>query len=64
MTFSDYLTMYRLEKAKSLLSDPARSVSGIAAGVGFSNVSYFTKLFRLQNGQSPQSFRKDICNLF
>lgn len=64
MTFSDYLNMYRLEKAKSLLSDPARSVSGIAAEVGFSNVSYFTKLFRLQNGQSPQSFRKDICNLF
>ena len=62
MTFGDYLNMYRLEKARSLLEDPARSISGIAAEVGFSSTSYFTKLFRQQNGQPPQAFRNSICN--
>ena len=57
MPFSSYLNMYRLEKAKGLLADPSRSVAGIAAEVGFSDLSYFTKLFRLQNGEPPQKFR-------
>jgi len=56
--FSDYLNMYRLEKAKSLLSKLELSVTDIAYEVGYDSPSYFTKIFRLQNGVSPRKFRE------
>lgn len=63
MNFSEYLNMYRLEQAKRLLNDPALSISQIAGEAGFSDLSYFTKQFRLQNGEAPQKFRKHHCDL-
>jgi len=56
--FGDYLNMYRLEKAKSLLNKSELSVTDIAYEVGYDSPSYFTKIFRLQNGVSPRKFRE------
>ena len=56
--FSDYLNMYRLEKAKSLLLKSELSVTDIAYEVGYESPSYFTKIFRIQNGVSPRKFRE------
>ena len=58
MCFSDYLNMYRLEKAKSLLTKSELSITDIAYEVGYDSPSYFTKIFRLQNSVSPKKFRE------
>ena len=58
MCFSDYLNMYRLEKAKALLLKSDISVTDVAYEVGYDNPSYFTKIFRIQNGVSPRKFRE------
>lgn len=48
----------RMNKAKELLETTNRKVADIAAGVGFSNNSYFCRSFREYFGDTPESFRK------
>ena len=62
MCFSEYLSMYRIEQSKHLLENSAISIAETAGEVGFSNLSYFTKLFRIQNGISPKKFRELYFN--
>lgn len=47
-------------EAKVLLQQPDLSVGEIAAGLGFSDPSYFSRLFRKQEGISPLEFRRGI----
>lgn len=56
-TFLEYLCNYRIAKAKQLLANPAMSVTDVAAAVGFTDPSYFTRIFRKQEGISPSEFR-------
>ena len=56
--FSLYLQTYRLEKAKSLLKHTKLPISNIAAAVGFSDFSYFSKIFKKDCGLSPSEYRK------
>jgi len=57
MCFSEFLNMYRIEKSKALLRNPLLSITDITYEVGFTSPSYFTKIFRQQNGISPKAFR-------
>jgi AraC-like DNA-binding protein len=59
-TFTDYVTRQRLAQAYRMLSDPRfldRTVTRIAADVGFGNPSYFTRLFRRTYGAPPSDVR-------
>jgi AraC-like DNA-binding protein len=56
-TFLEYLTHYRIGKAKRLLANPGMSVTDVAAAVGFTDPSYFTRVFRKQEGISPSEYR-------
>ncbi|MBQ5945959.1 AraC family transcriptional regulator [Massilia sp. ST3] len=57
-TFSGYLNKLRLTEAARLLSENgAATVAEIAYLVGYSNVSYFNKLFKEEYGRTPKSFR-------
>lgn len=56
-SFSAFLTAYRLEKAKLMLSEHGRSISDIAMCCGFHSFSYFCKTFRDAFGLSPTSYR-------
>jgi AraC-like DNA-binding protein len=56
----EYLTKIRLEEAKKLLIVSDRKVSDIAMTVGFSNDSYFSKVFQQYFKMSPKAFRKAI----
>ncbi|WP_299090249.1 response regulator [uncultured Metabacillus sp.] len=58
MTFSEYLTRSRLQKAKNLLIESTLSVADIAEKVGYSTSKYFIKLFKEYEGQTPSRFRK------
>jgi AraC family transcriptional regulator len=55
-----YLTSRRIEKAKSLLAQPAVSVTQIGFDLGFSEVSSFTNAFRKHAGLSPTEYRRSL----
>lgn len=57
MTFLDYLTKHRVSEAKRLLANPRISIMDVAAAVGFSDPSYFTRVFRKHEGVSPTTYR-------
>ncbi|WP_066686551.1 helix-turn-helix transcriptional regulator [Christensenella intestinihominis] len=54
-----YLMNCRMEKAKELLLDTGRTISDIAAEVGYPNKNYFTMLFKRNVGITPGKFRKE-----
>ena len=49
-----YLTRLRMERARDLLRDPLRSVTDVAASVGFNSVSHFIRVYRQHVGQTPK----------
>lgn len=57
-TFSGYLNKLRLTEAARLLAEKdSATVAEIAYAVGYSNVSYFNKLFKEEYGSTPKAFR-------
>ena len=54
-----YLNEYRLTKARALLMSTDRSVTDIARDAGFSDSSYFARLFMRCYGVSPREMRSD-----
>jgi len=56
--FQDYLSRYRIEKAKTMLKNSELSVSEISESVGFNSFSYFTKCFRQYTSLTPSQYRK------
>lgn len=60
MTFSDYITQLRIQRAKELLSDESMSVGEIAEIVGYNDYFYFIKVFKKVQGISPSKYRKTL----
>lgn len=56
----EYLTEYRLAHAVNLLTETDRSITQIATECGFSNSSYFGKIFRKKYAVTPLQFRKSV----
>jgi len=52
-----YLNRCRINHAKRLLSETDKSVTEIAMEVGFSDSSYFSRVFRREVGRSPEAYR-------
>jgi signal transduction histidine kinase/DNA-binding LacI/PurR family transcriptional regulator/CheY-like chemotaxis protein len=52
-----YLTRYRIQQAKQLLSTGEKTVAEIALEVGFSDSNYFSRVFRQEVGVSPLAYR-------
>lgn len=57
VTFVDYLTSYRVERAKELLLQSRLPIDQIAYAVGFNSYSYFSTCFKRLSGVSPGSYR-------
>jgi AraC-like DNA-binding protein len=57
MTFVDYLTQQRINKARQLLRDKNLSIAEISNMVGFIDQSYFDKRFKERFGKSPREYR-------
>jgi AraC-like DNA-binding protein len=57
VTFTDYLTSFRIAQAKELLKDPLLTVKGITYRVGFMDPNYFTRVFKKLEGQTPTEYR-------
>lgn len=56
-TFTEYLTRFRVEKAKGLLMLTDERISEIADGCGFGSHSQFNRMFQRIVGTSPRAFR-------
>jgi AraC family transcriptional regulator len=56
-----YHNARRIEHAKTLLAQPARSVTEIALKVGFSETSSFTAAFRKATGTTPTAYRRSLA---
>ncbi len=62
---SNHITEKRLEHAKNLLENDVATVSEIAFRVGFSDPSYFNKVFKKHFNISPGNVRKNLAvNLY
>lgn len=57
LSFTEFVTRTRVERARQLLSDPSTRVSEVAFAAGFQSVSQFNRVFRRQVGLSPSEFR-------
>lgn len=52
-----YLNRYRIRKSKELLKNTDRTISDISDLCGFGSCSYYNKLFRRFEGQTPKEYR-------
>lgn len=58
LTFWDYLTQIRIDKAKELLLTDMKTYE-IAYTVGYENASYLSKVFKKAYGMTPTEYRKN-----
>jgi transcriptional regulator GlxA family with amidase domain len=59
----DYVHHVRLEEAKQLLESSAAPVEAIAVDIGYSDGSFFSRLFRRKVGMSPLQYRQRFGRL-
>lgn len=62
VSFVQYLTDVRMEKARELLACGNLSVSAVAEQTGYRNAGYFARVFREYQGIHPSEFRKRMAN--
>ncbi|MDN3438366.1 response regulator transcription factor [Planococcus sp. APC 3900] len=58
--FSEYLNRVRIKKSMDLLENSLVTISNISGMVGYSDHSYFCKVFKRITGTSPGSYRKEF----
>lgn len=57
-SFTDLLTQMRVDRAREMLVLSEHSIIRIALECGFSDQSYFTKVFKKLTGQTPGEYRR------
>jgi len=57
-TVMEYVTRVRIEEAKKMLLNTMFNIDEISEKLGYSDPSYFAKVFRRTEGISPREFRK------
>ncbi len=58
--FIEYLTRVRVRYAKELLKNPNLSIKEICVMSGYSDPSYFSRIFRKQEGVTPSEYRERL----
>jgi len=58
---TEYITDYRIAKAKQLLRDPGLKIQEIGSRVGFDSPSYFGQVFKRKTEMTPQEYRDAWC---
>lgn len=56
--FSDYLNHIRVKQGEHLLLTTDYSITDIAAKVGYSDMTYFSQIFKKRTGVSPAKYRQ------
>jgi AraC-like DNA-binding protein len=58
-TIVNYINITRCENAKVMLCESDSSIAQISLQCGFSDQSYFTRVFKATTGISPTKYRKE-----
>lgn len=61
-TIENYFILYRIEKAKVMISDSAHSFSEIAFKLGYNSLSYLSKQFKATEGVSMSDYKRKPKN--
>jgi len=56
----DYVNFYRIEQAAYLLDSTSLPVTSVGLDCGFTESSYFTKVFKKYKGMTPRLYRQSI----
>lgn len=56
--FTEYVNRYKIQKAKQLFQNTHMKAFEVALKVGFTDESYFSRVFKKVTGQRPNEFRK------
>jgi AraC-like DNA-binding protein/ligand-binding sensor protein len=62
-TFTEYLSMVRIEHAKQLMRDQNKNITQIAYDSGFQSLSQFNRVFRKLQHEAPGTYRRRIHNV-
>jgi len=57
-----FIRMIRLNKAMELLRNPASSIGSVALDCGYNDPGYFARIFKQEQGATPQEWRENIKN--
>jgi AraC-like DNA-binding protein len=60
MSFAEWSTLVRINEAKELLKLIDLSITGVAAAVGYSDVTTFARVFRKYELMSPRDYRMTL----
>ena len=60
ISFTEYLTKYRIEKSREALKNPNYKIFEVAEMVGYNNKSYFCALFKERTGMTPKEYRESL----
>lgn len=58
-TVSEYINLVRINKAEILLRNTGKSIAEIASETGFSDIYYFSKVFKAHRMMPPSRFRRE-----
>ena len=58
VNFIDFISNYRIDKAKELLKDNSLKNYQVARQVGFNDEKYFSQLFKKHTGVTPTQYRQ------
>lgn len=64
LTFVDYLTRERIERAKVRISQTSDRISDIAFASGFDSIAQFNRAFKKVSGESPSNYRINANGLY
>ena len=60
ISISNYIIQKRVEEAKKLLTQSTLPINTVSLYVGYSNFSYFTKIFKDNTGYAPLEYRRSF----
>ena len=58
LSFTDYLTEKRVEKAITLMADANLTIGEIGQAVGYSDQNYFSRVFKKRTKMGPKEYRR------
>ncbi|MEO1310505.1 MAG: AraC family transcriptional regulator [Pseudomonadota bacterium] len=53
-----FVTEFRVEQAKAMLADPARTIADVAHACGFADQAHLTRVFKQIAGETPSAWRR------
>lgn len=58
--FIDYISRFRVDKSKKLMTESENSIYEIARQVGYTNVQTYIRVFKKLEGTTPGQFKEDV----